>query len=71
MTEEERFKKVYNVYMNYEHELAQRGMEHVESIAVGLTQAYMLFQLAERTLVDTAEIPQTYNILDEKWDAQP
>ena len=64
MTEEERFQKVYNVYMNYEHELAQRGMENVESIAVGLTQAYMQFLATETaTLVDSVE--------NEIWDEQP
>ena len=47
MTEEERFQKIYNVYMNYEHELAQRGMEDVAPIAAGLTTGYVLHDLLE------------------------
>lgn len=42
MTEEQIFQKVYNVYLNYEQELANRGMEDVQSIASHLTMAYMM-----------------------------
>ena len=42
MTEEQIFQKVYNVYLNYEQELANRGMEDVQSIASHLTIAYMM-----------------------------
>jgi len=42
MTEEQVFQKVYNVYLNYEQELANRGMEDVQSIASHLTMAYMM-----------------------------
>jgi len=47
MTEEERFKKVYNIYMNYEAELATRGMADVPPIAVNLTQAYVLHEMTD------------------------
>jgi len=47
MTEEERFQAVKNIYMNYEHELAQRGMENVAPLAVSLTQAYIFHEIAE------------------------
>ena len=42
MTEEKIFQKVYNVYLNYERELANGGMEDVQSIASHLTMAYMM-----------------------------
>ena len=42
MIEEQIFQKVYNVYLNYEQELANRGMEDVQSIASHLTMAYMM-----------------------------
>tara|TARA_R110002020_G_scaffold275909_1_gene491111 strand:- start:483 stop:668 length:186 start_codon:yes stop_codon:yes gene_type:complete len=48
MTEEQIFQKVYNVYLNYEQELANRGMEDVQSIASHLTMAYMVQLVAER-----------------------
>ena len=70
MTEEERFKKVYNVYMNYEQELAQRGMENVATLAIGLTQAYVLFLISEacpNCNLAAALAP----VNDETWDEQP
>ena len=42
MTEEQIFQKVYNVYLNYEQELANRGMDDVQPIASHLTMAYMM-----------------------------
>ena len=47
MTEEERFQHIKNIYMNYEHEFAQRGMEDVAPIAASLTQAYILHDMID------------------------
>ena len=66
MTEEERFQKIYNIYMNYEHELAQRGMENVAPIAADLTISYVVHNLMEKL-----ETPKTsIKILDEECDTQ-
>ena len=48
MTEEQIFQKVYNVYLNYEQELANRGMEDVQSIASHLTMAYVIQLVVEK-----------------------
>ena len=68
MTEEERFQKVYNIYMNFEAELATRGMSNVEPIAVSLTQAYELHEMTDMLkklhnaikypALDESEIPE-------------
>jgi len=47
MTEEERFKKVYNIYMNYEAELATRGMDGIPPIAASLTNTYLMHEIVE------------------------
>ena len=47
MTEEERFQYVKNIYMNYEHELAQRGMEDVAPLAANLTNSYLMREMID------------------------
>ena len=47
MTEEERFQKVYNIYMNFEAELATRGMDGIPPIAASLTQAYIVHEIKD------------------------
>ena len=42
------FQKVYNVYLNYEQELANRGMEDVQPIASHLTMAYVIQLVVEK-----------------------
>jgi len=76
MTEEERFQKVYNVYMNYEHELAQRGMENVAPVASSLTHSYVLHAILEGlqgvdddTNATVTDIVQSLTMED--WDSQP
>jgi hypothetical protein len=64
MTEEERFKKVYNIYMNYEAELATRGMADVPPIAVNLTIAYLLHEIKE-FLIDNDSSTLTFITEDE------
>tara|TARA_R110000824_G_scaffold120706_1_gene276317 strand:- start:4933 stop:5118 length:186 start_codon:yes stop_codon:yes gene_type:complete len=61
MTEEQIFQKVYNVYLNYEQELANRGMEDVQSIASHLTMAYMVQLVAER--LDGTPVTKTDSFL--------
>ena len=57
MTEEQIFQKVYNVYLNYEQELANRGMEDVQSIASHLTMAYMM-QLVALPVSERKSLPE-------------
>ena len=75
MTEEERFQAVKNIYMNYEHELAQRGMENVAPIAASLTTAYVLHALLEGMRGDsedtTITIDEIIDSIGEEWDTQP
>ena len=85
MTEEERFQAVKNIYMNYEHELAQRGMENVAPIASSLTTAYVLHALLEGmhgeseesfpVSITVDEMIDSINMFEvdsnEEWDSQP
>ena len=75
MTEEERFQAVKNIYMNYEHELAQRGMEDVAPVAASLTTAYVLHALLEGMRGDSeeqaADVMTVAKLIEEEWDTQP
>ena len=82
MTEEERFQKIKNIYLNYEHELAQRGMEDVAPIAASLTTSYVLHALVEEaqggndetetfTMKEVLESVNLNDLYEEEWDSQP
>ena len=67
MTEEERFQKVYNIYMNFEAELATRGMADVPPIAVSLTQAYIMHEIKEFLVDNTTDM----TVIDDVIEAVP
>ena len=67
MTEEERFQKVYNIYMNFEAELATRGMADVPPIAVSLTQAYIMHEIKEFLVDNNTDM----TVIDDVIEAVP
>lgn len=67
MTEEERFQKVYNIYMNFEAELATRGMADVPPIAVSLTQAYIMHEIKEFLVDNNTDM----TVIDDVVEAVP
>ena len=71
MTEEERFQKIYNIYLNYEHELAQRGMENVAPIAASLTQSFIIHQAEDRYHKSSTISEVMESVNSEEWDTQP
>jgi len=82
MTEEERFQRIYNIYMNYEAELASRGMEDIPPIAASLTQAYIIHEMKDLMVDNNTSITVTGDEIspieavrpvfqDEEWDSQP
>ena len=71
MTEEERFQKIYNVYMNYEHELAQRGMENIAPIAATLTQAFIFHEANDNSPWNPTVNEVIESVNSEEWDTHP
>ena len=67
MTEEERFQKVYNIYMNFEAELATRGMADVPPIAGSLTQAYIMHEIKEFLVDNNTDM----TVIDDVVEAVP